>query len=113
MHCIVDADRSIHPSNLGLSGSLDRLRAQTQIGDLDTPPTKQQLADAASKINPLLQRELPAKIWDSTMAADAELTKFCRQLWPSFVFWIWPFSRSLPLKEKSEELEEEEEEESA
>lgn len=82
---IVDADRSIHPSNLGLSGSLDGLRVKTQIGDLDNPPTPEALSDAAQRVNKLLQEELSEKIWNSTMAADAELTRFCRQLWPSFL----------------------------
>ena len=82
---IVDADRSIHPSNLGLSGSLDGLRGKTKVGDIDHPPTPEELAEASLRTNQLIQDALPEKIWNSTLAADAELTRFCRQLWPAFV----------------------------
>jgi hypothetical protein len=82
---IVDADGTIHPSNLGLSGSLDHLRSKTQIGDLNDPPTPAELANKSEQINQLLQNELPSRIWESTLAADAELTRFCSALWPPFV----------------------------
>jgi len=82
---VVDADRSIHPSNLGLSASLDHLRAQTQIGDLDVPPSRTQLENKAAQINQLLQQELPARVWDSTLAADQRLSRFCQQLWPAYM----------------------------
>jgi hypothetical protein len=81
---VVDADRSIHPSNLGLSGALEELLDQTRVGDLDDPPTPERLADAGREVNALLEAALPADVWSSTLAVDAELTRFCRGLYPAF-----------------------------
>ena len=80
---VVDADRTIHPSNVGLSGSLDHLRTQTMAGTLDEPPTPAALADKATAINGLLAEALPERVWQSTMAVDAELTRLCRSLYPA------------------------------
>ena len=82
---IVDSDRSIHANNLGLSDKLTHLRAKTQVGNLDRPPTKEQLQSKAQEINSILKHELPSNIWSSTLAADAALSKFCAQLWPHFL----------------------------
>jgi MoaA/NifB/PqqE/SkfB family radical SAM enzyme len=80
---VVDADRTIHPSNVGLSGTLDHLREQTAIGTLDDPPTPQALAEKAAAINGLLEASLPERVWRSTLAVDAELTRLCRSLYPA------------------------------
>jgi len=82
---IVDSDGSIHPSNLGLSGTLDHLRSQTRVGDIHNPPTTEQLTSRAAEINKLLESELSPRIWESTLAADKELSRFCSAIWPAFV----------------------------
>ncbi|MCB9682733.1 MAG: radical SAM protein [Alphaproteobacteria bacterium] len=81
---IIDADRTIHPSNVGLSGSLDELLDTTRVGDLDHPPSNDELEAKAATINDLLQRSLPPRVWQSTMAVDAELTRLCRSLYPAY-----------------------------
>ncbi|MDG1479834.1 MAG: radical SAM protein [Myxococcota bacterium] len=80
---VVDADRTIHPSNIGLSGTLDHLRSQTAIGTLDAPPSPAALADKAATVNGLLEANLSEKVWQSTLAVDAELTRLCRSLYPA------------------------------
>jgi MoaA/NifB/PqqE/SkfB family radical SAM enzyme len=77
---VVDADRSIHPCNVGLSGQLDGLRGQTRLGDLDDPPTAEALVAAASRVPSLLQAALDPQVWQSTLAVDALLTALCRRL---------------------------------
>ena len=81
---IVDADRSIHPSNVGLSGVLDHLREKTRAGTLDDPPSAQALAAKQAEVNGLLEATLPQNVWSSTLAVDAELTRFCEALYPAF-----------------------------
>ena len=82
---VVDADRTIHPSNIGLSGALDHTRDRTQCGTLDDPPTPLELAARAREVNPLLEEVLPARAWESTQAVDALLTQLCRSLYPAFL----------------------------
>jgi sulfatase maturation enzyme AslB (radical SAM superfamily) len=82
---IVDSDATIHPSNLGLSGKLDHLREQTQCGDLDSPPSAMELSRKAMEVNGLLERELAPGTWQSTLLADAELTRFCGELMPAYL----------------------------
>ena len=82
---VVDSDGSIHPSNVGLSGKLDHLRAQTRAGTLDAPPSPQDLAEKAERINGLLEQTLDPHVWTSTQAVDAELTRFCEGLYPAFL----------------------------
>ncbi len=82
---VVDADRTIHPSNVGLSGALDHLREQTIIGSLDDPPTLAALDEKAASINGLLEQTLPPRIWRATLAVDAALTALCQSLVPAFV----------------------------
>lgn len=81
---VVDADRSIHPSNVGLSGQLDGLRGRTRVGDLDQPPPPQVLAARALDVNSMLEEVLPDRVWQSTLAADAALTKLVRGLYPAW-----------------------------
>lgn len=81
---IVDSDRSIHPSNVGLSGSLDELLGETRCGDLDNPPSNELLAEKAASINGLLESSLPPRVWSSTLAVDAELTRLCQSLYPHY-----------------------------
>jgi hypothetical protein len=82
---VVDSDRSIHPSNVGLSGALDHTRSRTVAGDLDRPPTPAALAAKAAEVNPMLRDELPSGVWESTQAADAALSRLCQSLYPAFV----------------------------
>lgn len=82
---VVDADRTIHPSNVGLSGSLDELLGETRVGDLDHPPTAAELEERAAQINGLLEQRLSPRVWASTQAVDAELTRLCRSLYPDYV----------------------------
>lgn len=81
---VVDADRSIHPSNIGLSGALDETRAQTRCGDLDAPPTPLELEQKAVEVNDLLRAHLRPEVWESTQAVDAALTRLCRRLLPAW-----------------------------
>lgn len=81
---IVDTDGTIHPSNVGLSGSLDELLETTRCGTLDEPPSREALEAKAREINGLLERSLPPRVWRSTLAVDAELTRLCRSLYPAY-----------------------------
>jgi sulfatase maturation enzyme AslB (radical SAM superfamily) len=81
---IVDSDGTIQPSNVGLSGALDDLRAQTRVGTLDDPPTPEALKRAADQVNGLLAGALSQDVLDATAAADAELTRFVRGLIPAW-----------------------------
>ena len=82
---IVDSDSTIHPSNIGLSGSFDHLHQETTVGTLSEPPTRAQIEHAAATVNALIQRTVSARIWNATLAADAELTKLCEHLMPHFL----------------------------
>jgi hypothetical protein len=81
---VVDSDRTIHSSNVGLSGALTDMRELTQLGDLDAPPTAEALALHARRTTDLLAERLPANVWQSTLAVDAELSRFCRALYPDY-----------------------------
>ncbi len=81
---VVDADRSIHPSNVGLSAALDHLRAQTRVGSLDDPPSPEQLAEAAARVGPLLKSTLTPTVWASTQAVDRLLSRLVRRLYPRY-----------------------------
>lgn len=82
---VVDSDGSIHPSNVGLSGKLDHLREQTCAGSLEAPPTPEELASAALRVNGLLEQSLEPGVWASTQAVDRLLTDFCQDLYPDFL----------------------------
>jgi hypothetical protein len=82
---VVDADRSIHPSNLGLSSALEELLQHTRCGDLDVPPTPEALDEKAAAVNDLLERALPENVWRSTRAVDALLSAFCRSLYGEYL----------------------------
>jgi hypothetical protein len=82
---VVDADRTIHPSNVGLSGALEELLSETRCGDLDDPPSAEALDAKQREVNGLLERTLPARVWSSTLAVDAALTRFCRGLLPRWI----------------------------
>jgi sulfatase maturation enzyme AslB (radical SAM superfamily) len=84
---IVDSDETIHPSNVGLSGALDHLRKQTQVGSLSVPPTLESLNEKSLKINKIIKSSVSEKIWNSTLSADAELTRLCHNLMPSFLMY--------------------------
>jgi sulfatase maturation enzyme AslB (radical SAM superfamily) len=82
---IVDSDSSIHPCNVGLSGTLDHLRKKTQVGSLANPPTLEKLLQRGKTMNSIIQEAVTPRIWESTLAADQELTTFCKELMPAFV----------------------------
>jgi uncharacterized Fe-S cluster-containing radical SAM superfamily protein len=82
---VVDSDRTIHPSNVGLSGQLDGLRGRTQVGDLDNPPSLARLSARAEEVEGFLKEELSAHVWASTQAVDAALSELCERLYPAFV----------------------------
>jgi hypothetical protein len=82
---VVDSDRTIHPSNVGLSGQLAELLHETRCGDLDDPPTIEALEAKQQQVNHLLETTLPDRVWSSTLAADAALTRFCRRLTPRWI----------------------------
>jgi sulfatase maturation enzyme AslB (radical SAM superfamily) len=81
---VVDADGSIHPNNLGLSAALESALGQTRVGSLDEPPSAELLEKKAREVNALLERELPPGVWDSTLAVDAALTRFCQGLYGEY-----------------------------
>jgi len=82
---VVDSDRSLHPSNIGLSGALGDTRVDTQVGTLDDPPTAEALATKTAEVNTILRSHLSDRMWDSTMAVDAALTRMCRGLYRDYV----------------------------
>ncbi len=82
---IVDCDGSIHPSNVGLSGSLEDLWAQTRVGSLQEPPSVAELQVAQKAMPAMIEQRVAPAIWRSTLAADAELTALCRRLYPHYV----------------------------
>jgi len=84
---VVDSDRTIHPSNVGLSGQLDGLRGQTEVGTLDDPPTPEALEAAGQRVGALIEEALPERILASTRAADGELTRLVRPLYPVWGAW--------------------------
>ncbi len=84
---VVDADRTIHVSNVGLAGSLEKLREQTVVGTLDDPPSPEALRAGGERINGLLARSLPSRVWSSTLAVDAELSRLCRSLYAPLATW--------------------------
>ena len=79
---VVDADRTIHPSNVGLSGALDHLRSQTAVGSLDEPPSHVQLRERTEQVNQILESSLDPHVLDSTRTVDGKLSDFCRGLYP-------------------------------
>ena len=81
---VVDADATIHPSNVGLSGSLESLLEETRVGTLAEPPSRAELDAAAERVPGLLKASLSEHVWSSTQAVDAELTRLCRSLFGPF-----------------------------
>ncbi len=81
---VVDSDGSVHTSNVVLSGKLEELGDQTRLGTLDDPPSLDELDRGAERTWGLLRGALPARIIESTEAADAELSRFVRGLYPAW-----------------------------
>lgn|GEM_PF-494540 len=84
---VVDSDRSIHSSNVVLSGKLEELGDRTRLGTLDDPPPLEKLDASAAETWDLLQRELPERIVQSTQAADAALTELVESLYAPWAKW--------------------------
>ena len=81
---IVDSDGTIHPSNVGLAGAFDDLRAETAVGSLDEPPSSEALSAAAAQTRERLEATTPKRTLAGTRAADAELTRFVHSLLPAW-----------------------------
>jgi MoaA/NifB/PqqE/SkfB family radical SAM enzyme len=81
---VVDADRSVHPANVGLSQALEELLPRTKVGTLDAPPTLAAIAERAAELPAMLRAALPRRVWESTQAVDAALTRLCRGLLPDW-----------------------------
>lgn len=81
---VVDSDRRIYPSNLILAGALDHLRDELAVGDLDKPPSRAELEDAARAVPDVLASQMSPGIMDATAAADATLTRLCNRLYPHY-----------------------------
>lgn len=81
---VVDCDRTIHASNLILSGAFDKLRAQTALGTLDDPPSVAALDAGAQAAAQLLHAQLSPEVRDSTAAVDRLLTGLCNRLYPAY-----------------------------
>lgn len=84
---VVDVDGSLYPSNLILTGKLDSLRETLRVGTLSDPPDPATLAARSAEVNGALERALPPEILRATRAADAELTRLCRRLYPAWKLW--------------------------
>ncbi len=82
---VVDADRRIHPSNAGLWGDFEGLLDESSVGDLDRPPTPEQLEEASTRLEAHLHRLVPTELQQATRAVDAELTRLCGRLYPALV----------------------------
>lgn len=82
---VVDADRRIYPSNLGLWRRFDPLRPQIQTGDLDQPPTLEELEARGRDVNGLLEQHTPRDLWQSTLAVNSALSRFCEGLYPALI----------------------------
>ena len=61
---VVDADGSIHPSNVGLSGKLDGLRSETCVGTLDDPPTTERLQENPEPSCHFWKRHFRLRFWN-------------------------------------------------
>jgi MoaA/NifB/PqqE/SkfB family radical SAM enzyme len=82
---VVDSDRSIHASNVGLASSYQDLLADTRVGDLDDPPSLGALTARAAEMPALLAARVPEPIWRATVAVDEVLGRLCRGLYADWV----------------------------
>lgn len=78
---VVDADRTIHPSNLVLA---EAVGDRTAVGTLDDPPSAEVLAEAAARVPALLREVYAPDVLASTAAVDATLTHLCDRLYPAY-----------------------------
>ncbi len=81
---IVDADGTIHSSNVGMASAFEELLEVTRLGSLDHPPSVAELAARGETILSRIAEALPPAIWESTLAVDRELTRFCRSLFGDY-----------------------------
>lgn len=81
---VVDADRRIHPVNVGLSTALEERLDATCVGTLDAPPSPSELRAKAREVAARLPDWVPPHVWTSTEAVDALLTRFTESLYPAF-----------------------------
>ncbi|MDP2312080.1 MAG: radical SAM protein [Pseudomonadota bacterium] len=78
---VVDADRTIHPSNLVLA---EAVGPRTVVGTLDDPPSAEALAEAAARVPALLAEVYTPDVLASTAAVDRVLTRLCDRLYPAY-----------------------------
>jgi hypothetical protein len=78
---VVDADRTIHPSNLVLA---EAVGDRTAVGTLDDPPSPEALAAAAARVPALLDEVYTPDVMASTAAVDRVLTRLCDRLYPAY-----------------------------
>ena len=81
---VVDSDRSIHASNVGLASSFEDLLTETRVGDLDSPPTRAVLSSRAEQIPALIAARVPEPVWRATLAVDEALGRLCRGLYGDY-----------------------------
>jgi pyruvate-formate lyase-activating enzyme len=80
----VDSDGTIHGSNVGMASPFEELLAATRLGSLDDPPSLAALTAQGETMTSKIAQLLPPGIWESTLAVDRELTRFCRGLYGDF-----------------------------
>ena len=83
----VDADRRIYSSDFVLTDLSDDARDSMCLGTIDSPPTRAALSEAAARFEMTIESYFSPAIWSSTRNADAELTRFCRMLYPAWRQW--------------------------
>ena len=81
---VVDSDGTIHGSNAGMASACEALLEVTRVGSLDEPPSVAALTTQAAAMRSRIAEVLPTEIWESTLAVDRELTRFCRGLYGDY-----------------------------
>ena len=82
---VVDVNRRIYPSNMGLWEGFGELLERSCVGDLDRPPTPKALAEAHAQLDGWIEESVEPDLWRATRAADQELTRLCRRLYPALI----------------------------
>ncbi len=78
---IVDADGTIHSSNVGMASPFEELLDLTRVGTLAEPPAAAVVDAQVEATRSAIADALPREIWDSTIAVDRELSRFCLGLY--------------------------------
>lgn len=83
----IDADGRIYSSDFVLTGISDDARDSMCLGTMDSPPTLRAIVEGARAFEESIGSYFSPTIWSSTLRADAELTRFCRTLYPAWRQW--------------------------